>query len=42
MPKSVDLGCGSGTYTIPIARIVGDKGIVYVLDKDVRVLDKLI
>ena len=40
--KVLDFGCGSGTYTIPIARIVGDKGIVYALDKDFKVLNKLI
>ena len=38
----LDFGCGSGTYAIPTARIVGDKGIVYALDKDTKVLNKLI
>jgi ubiquinone/menaquinone biosynthesis C-methylase UbiE len=37
----LDFGCGSGTYTVPAARIVGDKGKVYALDKDSEVLDKL-
>jgi len=37
----LDFGCGSGTYTIPAAKIVGEKGIVYALDKDKKVLDKL-
>jgi len=37
----LDFGCGSGTYAIPAARIVGEKGIVYALDKDSKVLNKL-
>ena len=37
----LDFGCGSGTYTVPAARIVGDKGKVYALDKDSKVLNKL-
>jgi len=37
----LDFGCGSGNYTIPIARIVGSEGIVYALDKDARSIDKL-
>ena len=30
----LDFGCGSGTYTIPAARIAGEQGRVYALDKD--------
>jgi len=37
----LDFGCGTGTYAIPIARIVGQQGRVYALDKDKRVLDEL-
>jgi len=37
----LDFGCGSGTYTVPAARIVGDKGKVYALDKHSEVLNKL-
>jgi len=37
----LDFGCGSGTYTIPAAKIVGEEGIVYALDKDKKVLDEL-
>jgi ubiquinone/menaquinone biosynthesis C-methylase UbiE len=28
----LDFGCGSGSYAIPAARMVGEKGIVYALD----------
>ena len=37
----LDFGCGSGTYTIPVAKIVGKKGKVYALDKDKHALDNL-
>jgi ubiquinone/menaquinone biosynthesis C-methylase UbiE len=37
----LDFGCGSGTYTIPVAKIAGEKGKVYALDKDKKVLDEL-
>ena len=37
----LDFGCGSGTYTIPAAKIVGEEGIVYALDKDRKALDEL-
>ena len=37
----LDFGCGSGTYTIPAAKIVGEQGRVYALDKDKGVLDEL-
>jgi len=37
----LDFGCGSGTYTVPAAKIVGEQGRMYALDKDKRVLDKL-
>ena len=37
----LDFGCGSGTYTIPAAKIVGKEGIVYALDKDKKALDEL-
>jgi len=39
--KVVDFGCGEGNYTIPAARIVGKRGLVYGLDKDKDVLDQL-
>jgi ubiquinone/menaquinone biosynthesis C-methylase UbiE len=37
----LDFGCGSGTYTVPAARTVGDKGKVYALDKDNKILNEL-
>ena len=37
----LDFGCGSGTYAIPAAKIVGDEGRVYALDKDKEALDEL-
>jgi len=37
----LDFGCGYGIYTIPVARIVGEQGRVYALDKDKEALDTL-
>lgn len=37
----LDFGCGSGMYTIPAAKIVGEQGRVYALDKDKKALDEL-
>ena len=39
--KVLDFGCGSGNYTIPVARVVGEQGLVYALDEDERALDRL-
>jgi len=38
---ALDFGCGSGTYTIPLASVVGNQGKVYALDKDRGALDAL-
>jgi ubiquinone/menaquinone biosynthesis C-methylase UbiE len=40
--KVLDFGCGSGNYTIPAAKIAGEDGLVYALDKDKKTLDELI
>lgn len=37
----LDFGCGEGHYTIPAARLVGNKGRVYVVDDDEDTLKKL-
>jgi len=37
----LDFGCGSGNYAILVARIVGNEGRVYALDKDEIALDEL-
>jgi len=37
----LDFGCGSGTYTVPAAKMVGNQGKVYAADKDRKVLDEL-
>ncbi|MBO8152466.1 MAG: hypothetical protein DRP91_08995 [Candidatus Neomarinimicrobiota bacterium] len=34
----LDYGCGEGHYTIPLSKVVGNKGIVYALDKNPEVL----
>ena len=35
----LDFGCGSGTYTIPAAKLVGNSGKVYALDINRNFLD---
>jgi len=37
----LDFGCGSGSYSIPAAKIVGQKGKIYALDKDEDALNDL-
>ena len=37
----LDLGCGSGTYTIPAAKLVGDDGRVYAVDVSRKALDRM-
>jgi ubiquinone/menaquinone biosynthesis C-methylase UbiE len=37
----LDFGCRVGHYTIPAARIVGNGGIVYALDKEQQALNEL-
>ncbi len=38
----LDFGCGDGHYTIPVAKIVGKKGLVYAQEKKKEALDELI
>ena len=40
--QCLDFGCGRGNYTIPLAKIIGPKGIVYALDKETSKLEKLL
>jgi len=37
----LDFGCGSGTYTIPAANLVGGEGRVYALDINSSFLDRM-
>jgi len=39
--KVLDFGCGSGNYTIPAAKVVGEKASVYALDEDKEALNQL-
>jgi ubiquinone/menaquinone biosynthesis C-methylase UbiE len=38
----IDFGCGTGHYAIPAAKIVGEQGRVYAIDKNKESLDELI
>jgi len=37
----LDFGCGSGTYTIPAAKLLGESGRVYALDVSRKALDRM-
>ncbi|MBN1686715.1 MAG: class I SAM-dependent methyltransferase [Spirochaetales bacterium] len=39
--KVIDFGCGSGDYAIPAAKIVGERGAVYAVDRDKGKLEEL-
>mgnify|MGYP006305310769 CR=1 FL=1 len=36
-----DIGCGTGYFTVPAARIVGEEGWIYAIDTSPRMLDEL-
>jgi ubiquinone/menaquinone biosynthesis C-methylase UbiE len=38
----LDFGCGEGHYTIPAAKVVGEKGLVYAQDKEKETLDEVV
>ena len=38
----MDFGCGEGNYTIPAARVVGEEGRIYAVDKNRESLDELV
>ncbi|MFP4046047.1 MAG: class I SAM-dependent methyltransferase [Candidatus Aenigmatarchaeota archaeon] len=37
----LDFGCGEGDYTIPLARVVGEQGKVYAIDKKDKAIERL-
>ena len=39
--KVLDYGCGIGSYTFPVARLVGERGRVYALDKEPLAIRKV-
>jgi SAM-dependent methyltransferase len=39
--RAVDLGCGAGFHTLPMARIVGRQGKVYAVDFDPKAIARL-
>jgi len=39
--RVLDFGCRVGHYTIPAAKVVGDEGIVYAVDKERQALNEL-
>jgi ubiquinone/menaquinone biosynthesis C-methylase UbiE len=37
----LDFGCGEGHYSLPAAKLVGERGKLYAVDKDKQALDRL-
>jgi ubiquinone/menaquinone biosynthesis C-methylase UbiE len=38
---AIDLGCGTGIFTLPMAKLVGDKGRVYAVDDSAEMLERV-
>ena len=38
----LDVGCGGGSYSIPAAKVVGKRGLVYAVDKNKEALNSLL
>jgi len=39
--KVLEIGCGPGFFTIPAAKIVGEKGVVYTLDNHLLAIERV-
>ena len=39
--KVIEVGCGPGFFTIPAAKIVGDKGLIYAIDVNHRAIKRV-
>jgi len=39
--KVLEVGCGPGFFTIPAAKIVGDKGLIYAIDVNQRAIKRI-
>ncbi len=39
--QAADIGCGMGFFTLGLARLVGDNGVVYALDLQQKMLDRV-
>jgi ubiquinone/menaquinone biosynthesis C-methylase UbiE len=39
--KAVEVGCGPGFFTIPAAKIVGEKGLIYAIDVNHRAINRV-
>ena len=38
----LDFGCGEGHYSVPAAKVTGEKGRIYSVDKDKQALNQLV